>query len=68
MGRNGFYQKEGVVDREGNLRVSFGFAAWRSLVTLEGGVYAEGQGLDHNRMEATWEATRMSWACIWKEG
>ena len=27
LGRNGFYQKEGVVDREGNLRGSFGFGS-----------------------------------------
>lgn len=27
FGGNGFYQKEGVVDKEGNLRVSFGFGS-----------------------------------------
>ena len=31
LGRNGFYQKEGVVDKEGNLRVSFGFGSMEVL-------------------------------------
>lgn len=66
LGRNGFYQKEGVVDKEGNLRVSFGFGSMEVLGDFGRRNLCRRTRFDYSRMEATWEATRMSWACIWK--
>lgn len=69
LGRNDFYQKEGVMGREGNLRNSVGFGNVEVLGDLgRRSISAEGQGLDCSGMEATREAMRKSWTCIWKEG
>ena len=55
--------------REGNLRNSVVFGNREVLGDLgRRSVSAEGQGLDRSGMEATREAMRKSWTCIWKEG